>query len=72
MTNTPQAAVDGGRSGEFRDNRCTHTMDSAKDKLGNETWWFVQLDRRARVHYVNIVNRLDCCGEYVYTVYRDI
>lgn len=53
--------MDGVRSTNFFDYKCTHTFDMA----GGTTnpWWRVDLEELLPVSDIHIINRGDCCGD---------
>ena len=52
-------AVDGCDKTVFLDRCCTHTL------VESQPWWGVDLDARYDVVMVKVVNRGDCCGEFI-------
>ena len=50
-------AVDGNTNGAYGANSTTHTNSQQK------AWWEVDLKSAYALQYINVYNRLDCCGE---------
>jgi galactose oxidase len=50
-------AIDGNTSGDFYQNTVTHT------NWESESWWEVDLGNQAKLTYINVFNRTDCCAE---------
>lgn len=53
-------AVDGGCSGDWYNNSCTHT------KKEKNPWWLVDLGKSRKISVVLVKNRQDCCGQRLY------
>jgi murein DD-endopeptidase MepM/ murein hydrolase activator NlpD len=56
-------AVDGNTDGIFTNKSVTHTQNEL------QSWWQVDLGKISNIHYINVWNRTDCCGERLSNFY---
>jgi len=58
-TYSSSKAVDGKKSNVLRENSCAHTMGQ------KGAWWQVDLGAVYEIRQVVIINRGDCCGQFI-------